>query len=78
MDDWVEIGVFANAAGARSATRRCCTCSAITSPGRPKITVMVDAKPDEAGFDPYNKLIDRVPSDNRTQVSVRQTGSDPR
>jgi ABC-2 type transport system permease protein len=26
----------------------------------PTITVSVDEAPDEAGFDPYNKLIDRV------------------
>lgn len=41
----------------------------ITS-AEPKITVTVDEKPDEAGFDPYNKLIDRVSDDNRRKVTI--------
>jgi hypothetical protein len=36
----------------------------------PKLTVVVDAPPYEAGFDPYNKLIDRVSSDNRKRVAL--------
>jgi hypothetical protein len=36
----------------------------------PTITVTVDEVPYEVGFDPYNKLIDRVPSDNRKRVEV--------
>ena len=39
-------------------------------------TVVVDGVPAEAGIDPYNKLIDRVPSDNRTQVSIRRIAFD--
>lgn len=38
--------------------------------GQPTITVVVDAEPYEAGFDPYNKLIDRVSADNRKRVSL--------
>lgn len=29
---------------------------------------MVDAAPFEVGLDPYNKLIDRTPDDNRKRV----------
>ena len=36
----------------------------------PKITLVVDELPTEAGFDPFNKLIDRVSRDNRKAVSV--------
>ncbi len=36
----------------------------------PKVTVVVDAEPYEVGFDPYNKLIDRVSADNRKRVSL--------
>ncbi|MDV3513284.1 MULTISPECIES: hypothetical protein [unclassified Stenotrophomonas] len=36
----------------------------------PTITVTVDAKQDEAGFDPYNKVIDRVSEDNRRKVTM--------
>jgi hypothetical protein len=35
------------------------------------LTVTVDAQPQEVGVDPYNLLIDRVPGDNRKQVSVQ-------
>jgi ABC-2 type transport system permease protein len=34
------------------------------------LTITVDRLPTEAGFDPNNKLIDRVSSDNRKSVSV--------
>ena len=36
----------------------------------PTVTVVVDGTPYEAGFDPYNKLIDRVSSDNRKKVTL--------
>ena len=36
----------------------------------PRLTVVVDELPTEAGFDPYNKLIDRVSQDNRKKVSL--------
>jgi hypothetical protein len=38
--------------------------------GEPKLTVVVDEQPYEAGFDPYHKLIDRVPADNRKRVEM--------
>jgi hypothetical protein len=34
------------------------------------LTITVKEKPYEAGVDPYNKLIDRVSSDNRKQISL--------
>jgi hypothetical protein len=34
-----------------------------------KIELVVDKKPDRAGIDPYNKLIDRNPEDNSMVVS---------
>jgi hypothetical protein len=36
----------------------------------PVLTITVKEKPYEAGVDPYNKLIDRVSSDNRKQISL--------
>jgi len=36
----------------------------------PVLTVTVKERPFEVGVDPYNKLIDRVSSDNRKEVSV--------
>jgi len=30
-----------------------------------QVSIVVDSKPYEVGIDPYNKLIDRIPDDNR-------------
>ena len=35
----------------------------------PVVTITVKEKPFEVGVDPYNKMIDRVSSDNRKEVS---------
>lgn len=71
MDDWVEIGVFANGPSGKERDQKVLYLQRhhITS-AAPKITVTVDEKPDEAGFDPYNKLIDRVSDDNRRKVTM--------
>ncbi|HGM5034693.1 TPA: ABC transporter permease subunit [Stenotrophomonas maltophilia] len=71
MDDWVEIGVFANGPSGKERDQKVLYLQRhhITS-AAPKITVTVDEKPDEAGFDPYNKLIDRVSDDNRRKVTL--------
>lgn len=71
MDDWIEVGVFANAASGKERDQKVLYLQRhhITE-AAPTITVVVDGKPDEAGFDPYNKLIDRVSDDNRRKVSL--------
>jgi aminopeptidase N len=71
MDDQVEVAVFARAPGADEADERVLFLERrrITE-AEPTITVTVDEVPYEVGFDPYNKLIDRVPSDNRKRVEV--------
>lgn len=71
MDDWVEIGVFANGPSGKERDQKVLYLQRHHITGAaPKITVTVDGKPDEAGFDPYNKLIDRVSSDNRRKVTL--------
>ncbi|WGV56464.1 ABC transporter permease subunit [Stenotrophomonas indicatrix] len=71
LDDWVEIGVFANGPSGKERDQKVLYLQRhhITT-AAPTITVTVDAKPDEAGFDPYNKLIDRVSEDNRRNVTM--------
>ena len=71
LDDWVEIGVFANGPSGKERDQKALYLQRhhITT-AAPTITVTVDAKPDEAGFDPYNKLIDRVSEDNRRKVTM--------
>jgi len=72
LDDWIEVGVFANGPSGKERDQKVLYLQRhhITS-ADPKITVTVDEKPDEAGFDPYNKLIDRVSADNRKRVGYR-------
>ncbi len=71
LDDWIEIGVFARGASGkeRDETVLYLERHHVTT-GTPEVTVVVDGVPYEAGFDPYNKLIDRVSSDNRKRVSL--------
>lgn len=80
LDDWIEVGVFARNADDSEASekplylqRRRIT----QSHGTIKLTV--DALPYEVGFDPYNKLIDRLPNDNRKTVEVgRASAASPK
>lgn len=71
MDDWIEVGVFANAPLGKERDQKVLYLQRHhVTEANPSITVTVDGKPDEAGFDPYNKLIDRVSSDNRRKVTL--------
>jgi aminopeptidase N len=71
IDDMVEVAVFARAPGAGESGERVLFLERrhITE-DEPTITVTVDEEPFEAGIDPYNKLIDRVPADNRKRVDI--------
>jgi len=72
MDDWIELGVFANAPSGKERDQKVLYLQRHhVTEANPTITVTVDGKPDEAGFDPYNKLIDRVSSDNRRKVTLQ-------
>ena len=71
MDDWIEVGVFANGPSGKERDQKVLYLQRHhVTEVNPSITVTVDGKPDEAGFDPYNKLIDRVSSDNRRKVTL--------
>ncbi|WP_363798307.1 M1 family aminopeptidase [Lysobacter firmicutimachus] len=70
LDDWVEIGVFARGpSGGESDEKVLYLQRHRITTTSPIVTVTVNGMPYEAGFDPYNKLIDRVSSDNRVRVS---------
>lgn len=72
LDDWIEVGVFARSGSDKEEDEKPLYLKRhrITEE-TPKLVVVVDAEPYEAGFDPYNKLIDRVSSDNRKRVSLQ-------
>jgi aminopeptidase N len=69
LDDWMQVGVFARQAGEGEHTERPLYLQPqhITQ-GKGTIAVVVDTAPFEVGLDPYNKLIDRNPDDNRKRV----------
>lgn len=70
-DEPVEIGVFARAKGTKEADEKVLLLEKRKLSGdNPVLTVTVKEKPFEVGVDPYNKMIDRVPRDNRKEVSV--------
>ena len=71
LDDWIDVAVFARKPGAeeRDETVLYQERRHITDKQH-KLTVTVDSEPYEAGFDPYNKLIDRVSDDNRKRVTL--------
>jgi len=75
LDDWMDIGVFARGPSGKEGDEKVLYLQRhhITSES-PSIRVVVDQAPYEAGIDPYNKLIDRVPSDNRLRVSLQGAG----
>jgi ABC-2 type transport system permease protein len=71
LNDWIEVGVFARGDGESERLEKPLYLERqrITQSSG-KFTVTVDAMPYEVGFDPYNKLIDRLPDDNRKTVKL--------
>lgn len=70
LDDWIEVGVFARGPSGEEVDEKVLYLQRMrVTSEHPMVTVVVDALPYEAGFDPYNKLIDRISSDNRKRIS---------
>lgn len=69
MDDWIEVGVFARGASGKEEDEKVLYLQRRrVAQGEFTVTAVVDQAPYEVGFDPYNKLIDRVPTDNRKRL----------
>ncbi|HTD28124.1 MAG TPA: M1 family aminopeptidase [Xanthomonadaceae bacterium] len=72
LDEPIDIGVFAKAADGKEDDEKVLYLQKRSvADGDSSVTITVDSEPYEAGIDPYNKLIDRVSSDNRMQVSLQ-------
>lgn len=73
LDDWIEVGVFVRGPDEEERTEKPLYLERqhITQ-GRGTIKVTVDELPYDVGFDPYNKLIDRMPDDNRKTVDMEE------
>ncbi|MEO8804187.1 MAG: M1 family aminopeptidase [Rudaea sp.] len=71
IDIPIDIGVFARAADGKEDNEKVLyLAKRAIADGDSTITITVDSLPYEAGIDPYNKLIDRVSSDNRVRITV--------
>ena len=69
VDDWMDVAVFTRQQGEGEHTERPLYLKPQhIAQNKGTIEVVVDAAPFEVGVDPYNKLIDRNPDDNRKRV----------
>ncbi|MBB3819920.1 ABC-type transport system involved in multi-copper enzyme maturation permease subunit [Xanthomonas arboricola] len=70
MDDWIEVAIYGLPTGKNATAPLLALQRQHITSATPSFTLTVDALPIEAGFDPDNKLIDRVPDDNRKRISL--------
>lgn len=72
VDEWVDVGVFARPDGGKEDQEKVLYLQKqhITSADT-TLKIVVDAKPFDAGIDPYNKLVDTDSDDNRKQVVLK-------
>ncbi|MGH8178970.1 MAG: ABC transporter permease/M1 family aminopeptidase [Steroidobacter sp.] len=69
VNDTMEVGVFVRDDGEEEAQEKVLYLrNHRIDAAKGTISVVVDAEPSEVGLDPYNKLIDRMPDDNRKTV----------
>ena len=69
MADYVDVGVFAEEEEGNTLGRPLSVYKILVTEGEQSARVLVDERPERAGIDPYNKLIDRVSTDNVRPVS---------
>jgi ABC-2 type transport system permease protein len=70
MNDWVEIGAFAKPESGKRYGKLLHKKRVQLTEGKHKLEFVVDEPPYEAGVDPRNLLIDKVPDDNLKRVSI--------
>ncbi|MGV8040262.1 MAG: hypothetical protein AB2L07_09345 [Thermoanaerobaculaceae bacterium] len=69
LDDWIDIGVFADAkVNGKTEEKPLYLAKHHVTGHDVKVEVVVAQKPDRAGIDPYNKLVDRKSDDNLTSL----------
>jgi hypothetical protein len=70
VDDWMQVAVFDRPPqdGKQSEGRALYLENQHITAENGTIKLVVDAEPYEVGLDPYNKLIDRIPDDNRKTI----------
>jgi len=70
-DEPVDVAVFARAPDGKERHEKTLVLeSRLFTEAEPTVKLTVNERPYEVGVDPFNVLIDRVPSDNRKKVSI--------
>jgi len=69
MDDWMEIGAFAKPESGKRYGKLLHRQRVQLKSGKHKLEFTVDSEPYQAGIDPRNFLIDRMPDDNMKKTS---------
>jgi hypothetical protein len=70
MNDWLEVGAFAKPEPGKRYGKLLHKQRVQLSAGVHELEFIVAEKPDKAGVDPQNLLIDRVPKDNLRTVTI--------
>ncbi len=70
MDDWIEIGAFAKPEAGKRYGALLHRERVQLKSGKHQLEFTVDSEPYQAGIDPRNFLIDRMPDDNLKKITV--------
>jgi len=70
MNDWMEIGAFAKPEAGQRYGKLLHRERVQLNSGKHKLEFSVDSEPYQAGIDPRNFLIDRMPDDNMKKIIV--------
>ncbi|HEU4405605.1 MAG TPA: M1 family aminopeptidase [Polyangiaceae bacterium] len=71
LDDLIDVGVFGERVPGQKLGKALWVQKVKASGPELEVRAVVDEAPRRAGIDPYNKLIDRTPEDNLTDVEAR-------
>ena len=72
LGDEIDVGIFARPASGKEDDEKVLYLKKHRFTGADTtLELVVDGEPFDAGIDPYNKLIDRVPDDNRRSVTLQ-------
>ena len=75
LDDWIDVGVFADSKVAGKTVEKPLYLAKHHVTGHDlTVEVVVAEKPERAGIDPYNKLVDRRSNDN--VKTLKESGGD--
>ncbi|MDF2447820.1 MAG: hypothetical protein K0R26_324 [Bacteroidota bacterium] len=76
VNDWMDIGIFIHEPGNDKKKKELVFKKVKMDKPVKTFEFVVDQEPSSAGLDPYNKLIDRVPDNNRCKFGVKPVPPD--